>query len=66
MYYPIFISKNSVRLPKLEWANDLDDWKLLEKPKQGEEIIYPIDDDGKQRRWRWGIERFVNEQNEIE
>ena len=58
MYYPIFVSSNSVRLPKLIWDENADDYKLLEKPKKGEEIIYPIDDDGKQRRWRWGIERF--------
>ncbi|MEI6880991.1 MAG: site-specific DNA-methyltransferase [Bacteroidota bacterium] len=65
MFYPIFISKDSVRLPKIEWSEDLDDWKLLEKPKKGEEIIYPIDDDGKERRWRWGIERFLDESSEF-
>lgn len=65
MYYPIFVSSDSVRLPKLIWEENEDDYKLLEKPKKGEEIIYPIDDDGKQRRWRWGIERFVKEQNDL-
>ncbi|MBP6912353.1 MAG: site-specific DNA-methyltransferase [Candidatus Pacebacteria bacterium] len=66
MYYPIFATKDSIRLPKLTWDDNLEDYQLLEKPKKGEEIIYPIDDDGKQRRWRWGIERFMNEQDEFQ
>lgn len=65
MYYPIFVSLDSVRLPKLAWDEKLDDYRLLEKPKKGEEIIYPIDDDGEQRRWRWGIERFIKEKDDL-
>ena len=65
MFYPIFISRTEVRLPEIEWSDDNEEWLLKEQPKKGEEIIYPIDDDGKERRWRWGIERFVKEKEEF-
>jgi adenine-specific DNA-methyltransferase len=65
MFYPIFISENTVRLPKIEWSDEGEEWLIKEKLKKGESVIYPIDDDGKERRWRWGIERFSNEIEEL-
>ncbi len=56
MYYPIFISPNSVRVPKMNWNATLEAWELLEKTEEGENIIYPIDEDGKDRRWRWAVD----------
>jgi adenine-specific DNA-methyltransferase len=65
MFYPILISKTEIRLPKIEWNDEKEEWIIKEKPRKGEEIIYPIDDDGKERRWRWGIERFESEKEEF-
>ena len=65
MFYPIFISKDKIRLPKIEWNDIKEEWTLKEKPNKDEFVIYPIDDDGKERRWRWGIERFENEREEL-
>jgi adenine-specific DNA-methyltransferase len=65
MFYPIFISKDKIRLPKIEWNDTKEEWILKEKPNKDEFVIYPIDDDGKERRWRWGIERFENEKEEL-
>ncbi len=65
MFYPVFVSKNEVRLPKILWNDSEQEWDLKEKPKKNEEIVYPIDDDGKERRWRWGVERFEKETEEL-
>jgi adenine-specific DNA-methyltransferase len=65
MFYPIFASDKSFRLPKIEWNDDTQEYDLLEKPNKDEQIIYPIDDDNKERRWRWGIERFSKEKEEF-
>jgi adenine-specific DNA-methyltransferase len=65
MFYPIFATKTTLRLPKMEWNDDSQEWTLLEKTKNGEQIIYPIDDDGKERRWRWGVDRFLQENQEF-
>ena len=65
MFYPIFVSDNSIRLPSLKLSEDKQEWIILEKPAKNESIIYPIDEDGKERRWRWGIERFASEIHEL-
>lgn len=58
MYYPIFISNTSFRIPQLKWIDELKEYKLLENPSDNESIVYPIDDNGKERRWKWGLDRI--------
>ncbi len=65
MFYPIFVTKDSFRLPKMEWNDIEQNYILLEKTRKNEEIIFPIDDDGEERRWRWGIDRFEKENKEL-
>jgi adenine-specific DNA-methyltransferase len=62
MYYPIFISpsKLSFRIPKMHWDNMSKEWVLEEKPESDEVIVYPDDELGQPRRWKWSIERLVS------
>lgn len=53
MYYPIFLGETSLRIPKMTWNEAHKEWELHEKPKHGEVAVYPIDEDGNQKRWRW-------------
>jgi adenine-specific DNA-methyltransferase len=57
MYYPFFATRETFRIPNIEWNDESKEWILLEKPKGEEIIIYPVDEDGNLRRWKWGIER---------
>ncbi len=57
MFYPIFLTENGIRIPKIDWDIKKEEWRLLEQPKKNEKISYPIDEDGHHRRWKWGIER---------
>jgi adenine-specific DNA-methyltransferase len=57
MFYPIFISTNSVRIPNMKWDSKKEEWIALEKPQKSEKILYPVDDNGEERRWRYGVER---------
>ena len=66
MFYPIFASNEGVRIPKMEWNQTKDEWTLNENPNKNETIVYPVDDDGKDRRWRWAIERAKNEIEELD
>ena len=65
MFYPIFITPDSVRIPNIQWDSKKEEWIALEKPKKGEQVIYPIDDNGEERRWRYGVERARAEINEF-
>ena len=53
LYYPIFVAETSVRIPKIEWNDQNKVWRLLEEPVAGEEIVFPVDDTGVLRTWRW-------------
>jgi adenine-specific DNA-methyltransferase len=65
MFYPIFVSDDYVRVPDVEWNNDEKEWILKEDLKEGETMVLPIDDQGKERRWRWSIERTKESVNEL-
>lgn len=65
MFYPIFISKNNVRIPEMTWNEKSQEWETTDKPKNDEKVIYPIDDKGFDRRWKWAVERFKREKNEV-
>ena len=66
MFYPIFGSKDGLRIPSMEWDNLKNEWILNENPKSGETIVFPVDDDGKDRRWRWAIDRAKKEIKELD
>lgn len=51
-YYPLFVSGESVRVPKMEWDEKARTWNLFEQPAKEETLVYPIDEDGMARRWR--------------
>lgn len=63
MYYPIFISGDTLRIPDMEFNEISKEWLLKEEPRGNEVVIYPIDEHGLDRRWKWGIDRFKNELN---
>ena len=61
MYYPIFAKGSEVRLPALEWNQINQEWKLLEQPAKGEEVVWPNTEEGIQLRWKWGSESFAEQ-----
>ena len=67
MFFPIYINagKKTLRIPNVEWDDTKKDWKILEQPKSNEITIYPVDDLGKDRRWKWSIERARREISEM-
>lgn len=62
-HYPIFCnpSKESLRVPEMEWNDGTNSWDLLENPIDGEVILRPVDEDGTERAWSLGKTRAANE-----
>ena len=56
LYYPIFVSESSVRIPSQQWSDSIREWELLEIPKEGEMIVFPTTSTGEEKTWKWGIE----------
>ena len=50
--FPLFISGNSVRVPKMDWDEDAQIWTILEEPTAIETEVWPIDPRGEDRIWR--------------
>lgn len=53
MYYPIYITSDSIRVPEMSWDDVKEEWIPLELPVNGEIAVYPDNDNGDQKRWRW-------------
>jgi adenine-specific DNA-methyltransferase len=34
LYYPMYLSGSSIRVPKMEWSDDNDAWTILEQPRR--------------------------------
>lgn len=65
MFYPIYVTTDSVRIPILEWDASRNEYKILEDPSSNEKVVLPIDENGQLRRWKWGITRALNSIEEM-
>lgn len=66
LFYPIFVSlKTGIRFPKLEWDSRKNEWHLLEQPLAEEEIVYPVNSDGEEKTWKWGIDTAKDSPSEF-
>lgn len=65
-YFPFFYNskKNTLRLPSMNWDEDAREWIDIEEIAEHEIALYPIDENGIERRWRWGYDtakKYVDE-----
>ena len=63
MCYPIYIKKDgtSFRLPRMIWNPSKGDYDVFDEVMEDELVSYPIDERGRHRRWKWGLERAIKE-----
>ena len=67
MYYPIYVKKDcsSFRIPKLVWNDVQKEYTVLEQPNTDEIVSLPIDEQGRPRRWKWGLDRALLSKSEM-
>lgn len=53
LFYPIYITDSSLRIPPLEWDDTNKCWNELEQPAKNESVVYPITDNGEEKTWKW-------------
>ncbi|MGN5139164.1 site-specific DNA-methyltransferase [Aeromonas sp. 164P] len=67
-WYPIAVdSQNNIRILKMEWSEEAQDYTLLESPQDGETLVYPVKFENGQRiekRWQRGYKRVATEYEE--
>jgi adenine-specific DNA-methyltransferase len=64
-YFPLYVKDTSFRIPKMEWNEDTKSYNILESHNADEEEVYPIDSEGSERVWRWGVKRVAREADQI-
>lgn len=66
-YYPIFsdLEKETIRIPSMVWNEDKREWLVDEEPLSHEVSIYPINDDGREKNWRWSEENVRKDYNQF-
>jgi adenine-specific DNA-methyltransferase len=65
MYFPFYVTKQTYRVPKMVWDDINKIWDIQELPNNDETIVYPIDENGQDRRWKWGIDRVLKDANDL-
>ncbi|MCB9951390.1 MAG: site-specific DNA-methyltransferase [Planctomycetaceae bacterium] len=53
LYYPIYVTENSIRVPKMEWNPKAEEWLVKEESLPNETVAWPTNDDGDEKTWRW-------------
>ena len=65
MFYPLFVSASKVRVPHMSWSEEDQQWQLHDSLYADEEVVFPIDDKGNEKRWRWGFETVRDNMKDI-
>jgi len=67
-WYPIYadIASNSIRVPKMKWDDNNEEWSILEEPFDRETIVFPITEDGIEKNWRWSEENVRKDHSQFE
>ncbi len=65
LYYPIFVSEKTWRIPRMTWNEDHRTWDLNEVPKNYEKILYPVALDGEEKTWKWGHETVKDNSHDL-
>jgi adenine-specific DNA-methyltransferase len=56
LFYPIYITEQGLRIPKMKWDDSQGGWIAQEKPTSKETVLYPLSAEGEERTWKWGHE----------
>lgn len=65
MFYPLFVSVSKVRIPQMSWSEEEQAWQLADSPLPDEALVFPIDEKGNEKRWRWGCETVRDNMKDI-
>ncbi|HCX3372241.1 DNA methyltransferase [Legionella pneumophila serogroup 2] len=66
-FYPIIVKENGTfRIPVINWDDKNKVWLFSDADiEHDEQIVYPIDEDGNERVWKWGHERVKQFPNHL-
>ena len=66
LFYPIYILDGKLRIPQMSMDIKNQKWEIIEEPTSTEQVVYPINDDGKEKTWRWEWKKVKCSMDELE
>jgi adenine-specific DNA-methyltransferase len=66
-FFPFYFNRENktVRIPTMEWIEAKRTWLIQDQVSTDEVEVLPIDENGIERRWRWGIETARSQMQEL-
>jgi adenine-specific DNA-methyltransferase len=64
-FFPIYFKKGKLRVPQMEWNDGTKIWINIEKPSLDEIVLWPIDENNIERRWRWGLDTIKSNLDQL-
>lgn len=66
LFYPLYAGvEGRVRIPSMVWDDLVREWIVEGSPNLTETVVWPIDDDGREKTWKWGVETLRNQISEV-
>lgn len=66
-FFPFYFNTNTnkLRIPLMMWFEDKRSWQITQQSEKDEIELWPIDENGIERRWRWGYDTAINGLDEL-
>jgi adenine-specific DNA-methyltransferase len=64
-HYPIYTDGRSLRIPEMRWIVGQREWEILESPSLSESVLWPVDEGGTHRVWKWGHKRVLENPSHV-
>jgi adenine-specific DNA-methyltransferase len=55
-FYPIYVHDSQIRIPQMTWDDDSRDYIVHDPPVDGEEVLLPVDENGRERIWDFVVD----------
>ncbi|MGB7213335.1 MAG: DNA methyltransferase [Gemmatimonadales bacterium] len=59
LYYPMYVRGSEIRIPAMEWDEAGRAWTVTGHPARGEIVVWPTNDEGAEKTWRWEWETVL-------
>lgn len=61
----VHLEQYTTRIPEMEWIESSREWLINEKPLSIETVIFPINDNGREKHWRWSAESIKKDYSQF-
>ncbi len=65
LYYPIYIKGTEIRIPNMAWNSSTNEWIVKDKPQTREQVVFPDNESGAQKTWRWEWKTVINSLTDV-